>query len=57
MFGITDTWVALAYVLCIASGALCVGYGLLMWNRGDEPVKQEDVKWVEEQKQEEAAEA
>ena len=54
MLGIDDPYVVLAYVLCIASTVLCVGYGLVMRNRGDEPVGSDDVKWVqEEQKVEE----
>ena len=53
MLGIEDKGVLLAYLLCIASSALCVLYGLIARNRGDEPIKPEDVKWVaEEQKAE-----
>ena len=49
MLGIQDPWVALAYLLCIASSALCVIYGWLNWNRGDEEVKDEDVRWAAEE--------
>jgi hypothetical protein len=27
-------------------------YGFTQWNRGDEPVKPEDVKWAKEEKEE-----
>ena len=57
MLGIEDPYIALAYVLCVASGALCVIYGLINWNKGDEPVKAEDVKWAEEEQKEAASEA
>jgi len=33
MLGIPDPVVTAAYVLSILSGLLCVGYGLLNWNR------------------------
>lgn len=44
MLGIEDTYVWLAYLLCIASTLLCVIYGVISWNRGAEPVQAEDVK-------------
>jgi len=54
MFGIEDTYVWLVYLLCIASTVLCVIYGLITWNRGDEAVEQEDIQWAaEEEKVEE----
>lgn len=49
MFGIDDPYVWLAYLLCIASTLLCVTYGLLTWNKGDDTVAREDVKWVQEE--------
>ena len=36
MFGFADFWVTAAYVLSIISAALCVIYGLLNWNNGDD---------------------
>jgi H+/gluconate symporter-like permease len=51
VLGIKDGWVVLAYALCVASMVICVVYGLLNWNKGDEPVKQEDVKWAKEEKE------
>lgn len=50
MLGIEDKGVVAAYVLCIVSACLCVVYGLLNWNRGDESVEPDDVKWVAEEK-------
>lgn len=50
MLGIEDKGVLAAYLLCIGSTLLCVIYGLLNWNRGDEPVEPEDVQWVAEEK-------
>jgi hypothetical protein len=50
MLGIQDIWVLLAYLLCIVSAILCVVYGALNWNRGDEPVEPADVRWVAHEK-------
>ena len=50
MLGIEDKGVVTAYVLCIASTILCVIYGLFNWNRGDEEVQPDDVKWAAEEK-------
>ncbi|HOL88939.1 MAG TPA: hypothetical protein PK054_06075 [Anaerohalosphaeraceae bacterium] len=50
MLGIEDKGVLLAYLLCIGSSILCVLYGLFARNKGDEPVKPEDLKWVSEEK-------
>jgi heme exporter protein D len=50
MLGIEDKYVWLAYLLCIASALLCVIYSLVMRNRGEERVEQEDVKWAAEEK-------
>lgn len=52
MLGIQDGWVFLAYSLSILSAILCVVYGFLYWNKGDEPVKQEDVDWAKEEAEE-----
>lgn len=51
MLGIDDPWVWSAYLLCIASTVACVVYGAAMWNRGDEPVAKEDVRWAAEEKE------
>ena len=52
MLGIDDGWVVLVYLLCIGSALLCVVYGLITWNKGEEPVTQEDVEWAREEKEE-----
>ncbi len=51
MLGIEDPMVLLAYVLCIASTLLCLVYGIINWNKGDDSVRPEDVKWASEEKQ------
>lgn len=51
MLGIDDPYVSLAYILCLASTALCVIYGLINWNRGEEKVGQQDITWVAEDKE------
>jgi len=52
LIGLADVWVAAAYWLSIASAVLCVGYGVVNWNRGDEPAREEDVQWAREEKDE-----
>jgi hypothetical protein len=46
MLGIDDPFVWLAYVLSASSAVLCVIYGALNWNRGDDSVAAEDVQWA-----------
>lgn len=36
MWGIQDGWILAAYLLCIGSALLCVVYGVVNWNRGDD---------------------
>jgi len=50
MLGIQDPYVLLAYLLCVASTVLCVIYGLVTWNRGEEATSAQDVHWAEEEK-------
>ena len=50
MLGIEDPGVWLAYVLCIVSVIISIVYGAANWNKGDEPVYPEDVKWVKDEK-------
>jgi hypothetical protein len=50
MLGIEDPGVWLAYLLCILSALFCIIYGMINWNKGDEPVHAEDVKWVKDEK-------
>jgi len=49
MLGIDDTYVWLAYLLCLLSTILCVVYGAINWNRGDEVIEPADVRWAAEQ--------
>ena len=43
VLGIEDPGVWLAYVLSLACAALCVGYGIIHWNKGlEQPAKQDD---------------
>jgi len=47
-----DTGVSLAFWLTILSALLCVVYGIINWNKGDE--ESNDVllaKWAEEEKE------
>ena len=50
MFGIDDPFVWLAFVLSIASTILCVVYGVITWNKGDDSVSAEDVRWEAREK-------
>ena len=52
VLGIENPGVWMAYVLRLASAALCVGYGIANWNKGEEPVKKEDTDWAKEEKTE-----
>ena len=54
MLGLKDPLVFWAYLLCILSALFCFFYGWLNWNKGDEKVRSEDVKWVEDEKKVEA---
>jgi len=51
MLGIPDPGVWLAYLLCILSVIICVIYGAANWNKGDEQVFPEDVKWAKDEQQ------
>lgn len=52
MLGIDDPAIWLAYLLCILSSIACVIYGALNWNKGDDTVLTEDVRWAKEEKEE-----
>lgn len=50
MLGLHDFWIILVYLLCIGSTVLCVVYGLVSWNKGEEPVRPEKIaKWEKEE--------
>jgi len=50
VLGLEDPGIWLAYVLCILSAIFCVIYGIANWDKGDEPVHPEDVRWVKDEK-------
>jgi hypothetical protein len=50
VLGIEDPRIWSAYLLCILSAVFCVIYGMMNWNKGDETVRPEDVKWVKDEK-------
>ncbi len=50
MLGITDAGIWSAYLLCILSTLLCVVYGIINWNKGNESESEEiaeELKWQE----------
>ncbi|MFP4107148.1 MAG: symporter small accessory protein [Phycisphaerae bacterium] len=51
MLGIEDNTVLAAYLLCLLSSLLCVIYGLINWNRGDDSIGEEDIRWAAEEEQ------
>lgn len=52
MLGIEDPWVAIAYILCPLSALLCVVWGALKWNQGDNEEPEEEIRhWAEQEDQ------
>ncbi|MDX9701847.1 MAG: hypothetical protein RBU23_02270 [Candidatus Auribacterota bacterium] len=51
MLGLGDSWVFLAYVLCILSTILCVTYSFVNWNKDIDTISKEDISWLEEEVQ------
>lgn len=52
MLGVDDPWVWGVYLLCISSMLICVVYGVLNWNKGDEVEDSElseETAWVEQE--------
>lgn len=49
MLGFKDPWITAAFILCILSTLLCVVYGGLNWNKGDEELSNDDKKWAEDE--------
>lgn len=50
MFGIEDPVIYIGYLLTVLSLILCVIYGGVNWNKGDEPEESEqetDAQWEE----------
>ena len=55
MLGLPDAAIAAAYVLCVASALLCVVYGVVNWNKGDDSEDKKELQWEShEQKIEES---
>lgn len=50
VLGIQDPGIWIVYLLCIFCAVFCVYYGLRNWNKGDEEVSSEDIKWVKDEK-------
>ena len=56
MLGLKDFSIFLVYALCIASTLLCVVYGIVNWNKGDDKqasIKKDEAWAKEEEKLEE----
>ena len=51
VLGIEDPSIWGVYLLCILSAAFCLIYGMINWNKGDNEVRPEDVKWVDGEKE------
>ncbi|MCK5129546.1 MAG: hypothetical protein KAQ68_06830 [Clostridiales bacterium] len=54
MLGIPDAGIWLAYLLCIASTILCVVYGIINWNKGEDTNEvsvQKDIEWENKEKE------
>lgn len=53
VLGIDDPWVWSAYILTILSMLLCVVYGVLNWNKGDEEETEikEEMEWHKKEKE------
>jgi len=54
MLGINDPWILSVYLLCILSTVLCVGYGLINWNKGWESEREEineEMTWEEKEEE------
>lgn len=50
--GINDPWIWGVYVLSLLSAVLCVGYGLVNWNKGGEKEREEileEARWEEQE--------
>lgn len=56
VLGIDDPMIWGAYVLCILSTLLCIAYGILYWNKGNENEAAEIAEEIKWEKQERAME-
>lgn len=54
MFGIEDPVIYIGYLLTILSLILCIVYGAINWNKGEEPREAEleiDAQWEEKEEE------
>jgi hypothetical protein len=54
MFGIEDPVIYIGYLLTVLSLILCIVYGAINWNNGEEPEKTEleiDMQWEEKEEE------
>jgi hypothetical protein len=54
VLGISDPWISAAYVGCILATLLCVVYGIINWNKGDEGEEEqisEEIAWHDKEKE------
>lgn len=54
MFGLGDRAVSSGFLLTILSSLLCIIYGLIIWNRPEEKIREKEIReekeWAEEEK-------
>jgi len=52
MFGFSDIWISLGYLLAILSFVFCLLYGIVNWHKGlkeKEGDYKEEIKWEKEE--------
>lgn len=52
MLGMGDFSIFAVYSLCILSAILCIAYGILNWNKGQDATKKElekEIEWEQEE--------
>ncbi|HOU09796.1 MAG TPA: hypothetical protein PL044_10160 [Clostridiales bacterium] len=52
MLGMGDAQILAVYILCILSSLLCIVYGILKWNKGEDASPQEIAKEIDWEKKE-----
>ncbi len=54
LLGIPDAGIWLAYLLCAASTLLCIIYGIINWNKGedaDEGASKKNIEWEKKEQE------
>jgi len=54
MFGIEDPVIFIGYLLTVLSLILCIVYGAINWNKGEDPKGEElntDAQWAEKEEE------